>query len=154
MFTQRSWGTHMHVVGSRLWVCNWGYATYVNSNSLRQFNHISRRERGIGSGSSARDDLLVMCFNYYSCLVTMVCVMECYCSSVYNYTHPLSPTLIIVLCCIASYSLCSYFELWFFGLIFVLKLHLGALLLVFLLPSEWADQSNPVLCIWHVASLP
>ncbi len=23
-----------------------------------------------------------------------------------------------------------------------------------LLPSEWADQSNPVLCIWHVTSLP
>ena len=25
---------------------------------------------------------------------------------------------------------------------------------VSLLPSEWADQSNPVLSIWHVASLP
>ncbi len=24
----------------------------------------------------------------------------------------------------------------------------------YLLPSEWADQSNPVLSIWHVASLP
>ncbi len=27
-------------------------------------------------------------------------------------------------------------------------------MLYYLLPSEWADQSNPVLSIWHVASLP